>query len=138
MLQKPFAECPSDTKFFGEVKESLLKKGNSRAIRCMKTQAQACRPKKSSNSILVPEEPLGTRKETNLSTPIFLERVKSLPGLAVMNKKIPRCHRSGIHACSGLTGDFFILTCAEIQLRGSLTVSFNQVFLQWGHLCVLA
>ncbi len=60
--------------------------GRSLARCWLKAEADgepACRPKKSSSSILVPEEPKETRKEMSLSAPIFLERVKSLPGLAV-------------------------------------------------------
>ena len=60
--------------------------GRSLARCWLKAEADgepACRPKKSSSSILVPEEPQETRKEMSLSAPIFLERVKSLPGLAV-------------------------------------------------------
>ena len=57
--------------------------GRSLARCWLKAEADdepACRPKKSSSSILVPEEPQETRKEMSLSALIFLERVKSADG----------------------------------------------------------
>lgn len=52
--------------------------GQSLARCWLKAEADresACRPKKSSSSILVLEEPQETRKEMSLSAPIFPERV---------------------------------------------------------------